>query len=210
VLRVLTPPAAREMLEAVARHVIDHVDRLTAADQAIGDGDHGIGMRRGCVAVLEHLKTENPQSVESVLKTAGRAILSQTGGAAGVVFGTFFLSGSTAVSGPEVDAAGFAQFLRQGLDGVKKRGGARPGQKTMLDALAPAADAAREAEAEGLAAAARAAAEAAAQGVEATKSMMATTGKAAALGGRSLGHPDPGAISISLILDAMRDYIERA
>jgi dihydroxyacetone kinase-like protein len=205
----LTPATTREMLLAVSQHIVDNVDTLTAVDQAIGDGDHGIGMRRGFAAVLEQFQTQAPETVEALFKAAGTTIMSKTGGAAGAVFGTMFRAGSAALAGrASLDGEGLAAFLQRGLEGVEKRGGALPGAKTMLDALAPAAAAAAKAGAEGLAAAARAAAAAAAEGVEATKSMIATTGKARTLGERSLGHADPGAVSVSLILEAMRDYIE--
>jgi dihydroxyacetone kinase-like protein len=203
----LTPAATRELLQAVARRVVDSVDLLTTVDQAIGDGDHGVGMRRGFAAVLELLQSQ-PETVEAAFKGAGAAIMSNAGGAAGAVFGTLFRAGSAAFAGrSSLDAEGLAGFLEQGLKAVEQRGGARPGMKTMLDALAPAAAAAAKACPEGLPAVARAAAAAAEEGVEATKSMIATTGKARTLGERSLGHPDPGAVSTSLILNAMRDYI---
>ena len=203
----LTPAATRELLQAVSKRMVDSVDLLTTVDQAIGDGDHGIGMRRGFAAVLEQLQAQ-PETVEAAFKLAGTAIMSNAGGAAGAVFGTLFRAGSAAFVGRgSLDAEGLAGFLRLGLKAVEQRGGSRPGMKTMLDALAPAAAAAAEACPEGLLATARAAAAAAEGGVEATKSMIATTGKARTLGERSLGHPDPGAVSTSLILQAMRDYI---
>jgi dihydroxyacetone kinase-like protein len=204
----LTPAATRELLQAVAKRMVDSVDLLTTVDRAIGDGDHGIGMRRGFAAVLEQLRSQ-PETVEAAFKAAGAAIMSNAGGAAGAVFGTLFRAGSAAFVGrSSLDAEGLAGFLEQGLKAVEQRGGARPGMKTMLDALAPAAAAAAKACPQGLPAVARAAAAAAEEGVEATKSMIATTGKARTLGERSLGHPDPGAVSTSLILSAMRDYIE--
>ncbi len=204
----LTPATTGNMLKAVSQHIVDNVDLLTTVDQAIGDGDHGVGMRRGFSAVLEQLQAQPPETVEAAFKGAGTAIMSKTGGAAGAVFGTLFRSGSAAFAGrSSLDAEGLAAFLQQGLEAVEKRGGSRPGMKTMLDALAPAAAAAAKAAPEGLAATARAATKASAEGVEATKSMIATTGKARTLGERSLGHPDPGAVSMSLILEAMRDYI---
>jgi dihydroxyacetone kinase-like protein len=203
----LTPAETRELLKAVSQHIVDSVDLLTTVDQAIGDGDHGIGMRRGFAAVLEQLETQ-PETVEAAFKGAGTAIMAKAGGAAGAVFGTLFRSGSAAFAGRgSLDAEGLAGFLQQGLKAVEQRGGSRPGMKTMLDALAPAADAAAKTCPQGLPATARAAAAAAAAGVEATKSMIATTGKARTLGERSLGHPDPGAVSMSLILQAMLDYI---
>jgi dihydroxyacetone kinase-like protein len=204
----LTPAATRELLKAVSQHIVDSVDLLTTVDQAIGDGDHGIGMRRGFSAVMEQLQAQPPETVEAAFKAAGTAIMAKAGGAAGAVFGTLFRSGSAAFAGrSSLDAEGLAGFLQQGLKAVEQRGGSRPGMKTMLDALAPAAAAAAKTCPEGLPATVRAAARAAAEGVEATKSMIATTGKARTLGERSLGHPDPGAVSMSLILQAMLDYI---
>lgn len=204
----LTPAQARDMLSAVARHLVANVDMLTQVDQAIGDGDHGIGMRRGFVAVEETMAATDPVSVSAIFKAAGTAIMAKTGGAAGAIFGTMFRSGSTAFDERALlDAEGFAAFLGRGLEGVEKRGAAKPGQKTMIDALAPAAAAAEAAIARGLAEVVKDATDAARGGVEATKDMIATTGKARTLGERSLGHPDPGAVSMSLILEAMRDYI---
>jgi len=200
---------ARDMLVAVSRYMIDNTDTLTDADLAIGDGDHGIGMRRGFEAALEALNGETPETVDAPFKATGMAIMSNTGGAAGAVFGTLFRAGSKGLLGDAVDGAGFAGFLEEGLVAVLKRGGVTEGQKTMVDALAPAARAARAASANGLQAATAAALDGALQGVEASKAMIATTGKARSLGERSIGHPDPGAISISLILTAMRDYTHK-
>ncbi len=204
----LSAAEARDMLAAVARFLISKVDMLTEADQKIGDGDHGIGMRRGFAAVLKEMASIEPISVAAVFKSAGTTLMANTGGAAGAVFGTLFRSGSGGLDNrPAFDAEGLAAFLRQGLEAIEKRGGAKPGQKTMIDALAPAATAAEAASSRGLVETITAASEAANAGCEATKGMIATTGKARTLGERSLGHPDPGAVSFTLILGAMRDYI---
>jgi len=204
----LDTTAATAMLRGVAQTIIDQTDVLTDADLAIGDGDHGAGMRRGFEATLVALETL-PDSVEAAFKTTGSAILAQTGGAAGAIFGTLFRSGSKAFAGKAaVDGEVFAAFLEGGLEAVLKRGGVVEGQKTIIDALAPAARAARAAGAS-LANVTEAAAKGALDGVEATKAMIATTGKARSLGERSIGHPDPGAISVSLILVAMRDFVSK-
>ncbi|MFI0845257.1 dihydroxyacetone kinase subunit DhaL [Mesorhizobium sp. IMUNJ 23232] len=208
--KTLDAAGARDMLVAVSQALIDQTEILTDADLAIGDGDHGIGMRRGFEAALEALKASEPDSVDAAFKTIGMAILSNTGGAAGAVFGTLFRSGAKGFAGGSIDGASFAAFLEDGLAAVLKRGGVMEGQKTMVDALAPAARAARAASDKGLEAATAAAVDGALQGVEASKAMIATTGKARSLGERSIGHPDPGAISISLILKAMRDFVARA
>lgn len=193
------------MLQAVARAVIDRVDVLTDADLAIGDGDHGIGMRRGFEAALVALDA-GPATIDAAFRSAGMAIMAHTGGAAGAVFGTLFTSGAKAFAGAEqVDADGMRRFLAAAQEGVAKRGGVTEGQKTMLDALAQAARACGDTAS--LAACLAAAAQGAEAGVEATKAMIATTGKARSLGERSLGHPDPGAISVAIILSAMRDFV---
>jgi dihydroxyacetone kinase-like protein len=198
--------ALRTLMEGVCRHIVANADFLSEADRAIGDGDHGIGMRRGFEAALEAMDTQNPQTPEQVMKTIGTAIMAKTGGAAGAVFGTLFRSGAKALEGKaQLDAAGFAAFLEAALDGVVKRGGVVQGQKTMVDALAPAAAAVKAIAGGSLGQALDAAATAAQQGVESTKAMVATTGKARSLGERSLGFVDPGAVSISLIFNAMRD-----
>jgi len=207
--RTLDTVGTIDMLRAVAKAVIDRTDVLTDADLAIGDGDHGVGMRRGFEATLEALQTEI-ETVDAAFKATGTAIMGQTGGAAGAIFGTLFRGGSKALAGKDaLDGDSFASFLETGLDAVLKRGGVTEGQKTIIDALAPAARAARAAGSD-LAAVSAAAANGALDGVEATKAMIATTGKARSLGERSIGHPDPGAISVSLILVAMRDFIASA
>jgi dihydroxyacetone kinase-like protein len=193
------------MLQAVARAVIDRVDILTDADLAIGDGDHGIGMRRGFEAVLTALDA-GTTGIEAAFRATGMAIMANTGGAAGAVFGTVFTSGAKALAGADrLDADGIRRFLAAAQDGVAKRGGVTEGQKTMLDAVAHAVRAA--ANATDLTTCLTAAAAGAEAGVEATKSMIATTGKARSLGERSLGHPDPGALSVAIILTAMRDFV---
>ena len=207
----LNAGSSRAMLEAVSRFVIERTDMLTDADLAIGDGDHGIGMRRGFEAALSALETQSVDTPESAFKVVGTAILSNTGGAAGAVFGTLFRAGSKAFAGKDaIDGDAFAAFLESGLEAVIKRGGVTEGQKTMIDAIGPAARAARGNVGKGLSAVVASAAEASLSGVEATRDMIATTGKARSLGERSLGHPDPGAISISLILKAMQEFTATA
>ncbi len=191
---------------AIAEAVIAAEPKLTDADRAIGDGDHGIGMKRGFQAVQEKLAASDPATPAAVLKDCGMAILSKTGGAAGAVFGTFFRAGGAALGEVEdLDAAGFTSFLVAGRDAVMKRGGAAEGDKTMLDALA---EAIRQSEnAADLDDALAQAAAGAARGAEATKAMVARFGKAKALGERALGHPDPGALTLALILEAWRDSL---
>ena len=192
---------------AVSQAIIDQTDVLTDADLAIGDGDHGIGMRRGFEAAMETLngitsrrvsmwRSRPPAWPSCRIPAARQARFSAR----------CFAPVPRRWLTVKIDAAASAGFLEEGLAAVLKRGGVVEGQKTMVDALAPAARAARGAASGGLKKATAAAADGALQGVEASKGMIATTGKARSLGERSIGHPDPGAISISLILIAMRDF----
>ena len=193
----------KAMMAAAAQAIIDNVDVLSEADRATGDGDHGVGMKRGFEAAQDALGALIDPSPEQVMKSVGTAVMSKGGGASGAIFGTLFRAGAKGLEGKAtLDAQGLAAFLMAGCDAVQKRGGAGPGQKTMIDALLPAADAAGAGH-ETLAEALAAAAHAARDGVEATRSMLATTGKARSLGERSLGHVDPGALSMSIILGAM-------
>lgn len=198
------------MMQAVARHVIANTDALTDADRAIGDGDHGVGMRRGFEEVLEKVSGGGEVGPEEVMKTAGMAIMRKTGGAAGAIFGTVFRSGAKALSGMQtMDAISLGDFLAQGSAAAAKRGGSAVGQKTMLDALVPATEAAKRAAPYGLVAALEAAHAGAVEGLEKTRNMIAATGKARSLGERSIGYIDPGALSVSLIIEAMRNYASK-
>jgi dihydroxyacetone kinase-like protein len=194
----------KAMMEAVARAIIANVDMLSEADRATGDGDHGVGMRRGFEAAAEALALLDVPAPEDAMKAVGTAIMSKGGGASGAIFGTLFRAGAKAIEGRgTLDGEGMSAFLAAASEAVQKRGGALPGQKTMVDALVPAASA--SVGHVSLHAALTAAAAAAEQGVEATRGMLASTGKARSLGERSLGHIDPGALSVSIILTAMRD-----
>jgi dihydroxyacetone kinase-like protein len=192
----------------VAQGVQDSQDLLTQADKAIGDGDHGIGMARGFAAVQAKLSASPPATVADLLKTTGMALLTSIGGASGVIFGTFFRGGARNLTGATIfNAETLSLMLADGLAAVQERGKANPGDKTMVDALAPAAAKAAEMAAASLDASLPAVAAAARLGMEATKGMVAATGKARALGPRAIGFPDPGALSMYLILDFMAQYV---
>lgn len=191
----------KRRLLAVCDEMLASQDQLTRLDQAIGDGDHGVGMARGFAAARDALNGKPAATAGDLFRHTGMAIMLKAGGASGAVFGTFFTAMAKPLTGATLDAVQFAQALRDGLAAVQARGGARPGDKTMIDALVPAIEAASQAAALGDALAAAAAA--AAGGAEATARMVATTGKAKTLGERSLGHRDPGAVSLSIILAAL-------
>ena len=204
----LTVDQTKAALIAAADAIIAATDRLTKADQAIGDGDHGLGMARGFKAAKDALDKKPAATVGDLFKTMGMAIISTSGGASGAVFGTFFTGAAKVLPHEFLDADGYATALEEGQKAVQARGKAEPGHKTMLDALAPAAQAARSNITAGLGAATTASARAAEEGVEKTKDMVAQFGRARTLGERALGHPDPGAISISIILDAFATSVE--
>lgn len=188
--------------------VIAKQDELTKADQAIGDGDHGVTMTRGCKAARDKLGAAGHATAGDLLKVTGTTLMSTCGGASGAVFGTLFRGAAKGLTTAELDGASLARALADGLAAVEARGGAKPGDKTMIDALAPAAAAALDAADQGVERALAAAAEAASAGVEATKGMVARTGKAKTLGERALGHPDPGALSFAFIMAALSGRTE--
>ena len=199
--------AVKRLLIAAAERVIGHRDALTKADQAIGDGDHGVAMERGFTAARQAITTKPAQTVGDVFKNAGMAVLGQSGGASGAVFGTFFIGAGKPLSQPTLDAADYAAALVAGLEAVQARGKAKPGDKTMVDALASAIAAVSAAPNRDLCAVAAAAAAGARAGSEATKDMVASTGKAKTLGARSLGHVDPGSITLSLVLEGFAEAL---
>ena len=192
----------------VAQVLRENRDFLTKLDSPIGDADHGINMDRGFKAVMEKLPTVANTDIGSILKTIGSTLVSTVGGASGPLYGTAFLRAGIATAGKhELYEADVVNLLEVMLEGIKARGKAQPGEKTMVDALTPALSAAKEAAAQnlGLSTILRRAAEAAGQGKEATIPMLATKGRASYLGERSIGHQDPGATSSWLILKALAD-----
>ncbi|MGR5301274.1 MULTISPECIES: dihydroxyacetone kinase subunit DhaL [Vibrio] len=198
---------AKNMMAYVAQKMVASEPVLTKYDQAIGDGDHGIGMERGFKAVAELLDSDyQPEDVSKLLLKIGSTMMATMGGASGAIFGTLFRSGAKSIKGAtELDTATLSTFLAGGLQGVYDRGGANPGDKTMIDALVAAVEKSEQLSGP-LTDTLPAIAQAAEQGVEATKDMIATTGKAKTLGERSLGHPDPGAMSMAFILQYMNEY----
>jgi dihydroxyacetone kinase-like protein len=180
-------------------------EELTALDAAIGDADHGINMDRGFAAVAADLSASPPVDIASALKSAAMALIRTVGGAAGPLYGTFFLRASAACAGKgELSPADWAAAFGQGVEGVRQRGKAEPGDKTMLDALLPAAEAMREAVEAGqeLREILKRAERAAEAGMKATIPLQARKGRASYLGERSVGHQDPGATSAHLLLQA--------
>ncbi len=189
------------LIDAVARAVIEHADELTALDQAIGDGDHGLNMRRGMQAVLAELPNWSGKPPGEVLRAAGMQLVMKVGGASGPLYGTLAMEFGKHLP-PEPARADFAPALAAAILAVRARGKSEEGQKTMLDVLGPVE---RALEAGEDAAAVKGTALAAA---EATRPLLATRGRASFLGERSIGHVDPGARSSALIVAALCDALE--
>jgi dihydroxyacetone kinase-like protein len=195
-------------IQQVASVLHDNREYLTQLDSPIGDADHGINMDRGFRAVLDKLPTVASTDIGSILKTVGTTLVSTVGGASGPLYGTAFLRMGMSTAGKnELYEADVVAMMEAALEGIKARGKAQPGEKTMVDALTPALAAAKEAEVRnlGLSALLRNTSNAAEQGMKATIPMLATKGRASYLGERSIGHQDPGATSSWLILKALAD-----
>ena len=195
-------PDIRKLTETVIGRVIAHTEELTALDAAIGDADHGLNMKRGCEAVLADIETLAAKPLPEALKAIGMTLVMKVGGASGPMYGTLFMTLGKELNG-EPSAAEAGRALGAAVDAMKQRGKADLGQKTMLDVLAPIADALKEeattitdirTKARSLA--------------EATIPMKATRGRASFLGERSIGHMDPGARSSEIMIGAICDVLE--
>ncbi len=198
-------------LQQLAQVLHENREYLTQLDSPIGDADHGINMDRGFKAVMDKLPTVANMDIGSILKTVGTTLVSTVGGASGPLYGTAFLRAGMATAGKyELYEADYTTMLEAALEGIRARGKAQPGEKTIVDALTPALTAAREAQAKGLDIShiTRSASDAAEAGMKATIPMLATKGRASYLGERSIGHQDPGATSSWLMLKTLADTCE--
>ena len=191
------------IIAAIAKKIEAEKDFLTQLDNEIGDGDHGINLARGFKSVEEKLPTFADKDIGAILKGVGMQLVSTVGGASGPLYGTAFMKAGNVCKGKiELTPYDFAAALEAAIGGVKMRGKAVEGEKTMLDALCPAYKALKDgldggknlidALADGV--------DAAEKGVEFTKTIIATKGRASYLKERSLGHQDPGATSSLFML----------
>jgi len=198
----------KQMSLLVAEKIIAAEPLLSQADRDLGDGDHGLGMARGFAALTKELTENSHDNLRDLYQAAGNALLTTMGGASGVVFGSLFLAGGKTMHGAEFFGSHeLSHLLSQSLKDVMSRGGAKPGDKTMIDALHPAAEAAKANIDKPLAESIKAVAAAAEAGKEASKAMIATMGRAKTLGEKTIGLPDAGAISVTIILSTMADFI---
>lgn len=193
-----------QLIQAATQTLIDHVDELTALDQAIGDGDHGLNMRRGAQAIQAKLDLLGTQTFNEALKTMGLTCMSTIGGSSGPVFGTLLVTlGKELPAQP--NAADMARALDAGIKALTRLGKAEVGQKTLLDVLDPVRqllEAAGDLEGPELRDKVRQCAD---DSVKATASMEAGRGRSSFLGERALGHIDPGSRSTALIIASVCD-----
>jgi dihydroxyacetone kinase-like protein len=195
--------ARRLLFETVAQRVIASADELSDLDRAIGDGDHGVNMRRGFEAVLAAAEELSAKNLGESLKGVGTTLVMKVGGASGPLYGTLFMSLGKSLA-DEVTREQAADAFAAAIEAVKARGKSDIGQKTMLDVLFPVLGVLREGGTD-MTARLKATAKAAA---EDTIPMRAIRGRASFLGERSIGHMDPGARSSALIVDAVADVME--
>jgi len=201
----IDPQLQRKLISEVARYMISHAEELTALDQAIGDGDHGINMKRGFDAVLADLDKTSALPVNEALKAVGMALVMKVGGASGPLYGTLFMTLGKAFPESPTRAA-VAEAFSAAVDAVKMRGKSDVQMKTMLDVLVPVLETLRRSGGN-LYAELRATAQSAAA---ATVPMQAVRGRASFLGARSVGHMDPGARSSWLMVEVVADVLEGA
>lgn len=196
---------ARRWVALAGQAVTEAKDELVELDREIGDGDHGVNLDRGFTAVAAKVEAlDAPGTVGEVLTVVATTLMSSVGGASGPLYGTAFLRAGKVSGLAELGPDAVVALLEGALEGITSRGRASVGEKTMVDAWAPAVEAAVHAAAAGddPAAVLQAAADAAMQGASGTVPMVATKGRASYLGERSAGHMDPGARSSAILLDA--------
>ncbi|CAH2600790.1 dihydroxyacetone kinase subunit L [Rhodovastum atsumiense] len=197
----ITLPVATDWLNRLAARYATERDWLVELDSAIGDGDHGANLARGFAAVRDKLQAAPPADVAALFRLVGMTLISTVGGASGPLYGTLFLeAGKKAAGAASLDVAGWRACLEAGVAGIRARGKAEAGEKTMLDALLPAVAAL---DGTALPAALLASAAAATHGSDATIPLIARKGRASYLGERSVGHRDPGAASSVMLLDEL-------
>lgn len=199
-----------DILKAIGAKIEEEKDYLTQLDNDIADGDHGVNMAKGFNAVVAKLETMAGKDIGAILKTTGMTLVSTVGGSAGPLYGTAFMKAGAALNGKmEIDGNDFVAAMEAAIGGIKMRGKATTGEKTMLDSLCPAYEAMKAAvdAGEDLKSAAEKAVKAAEDGVEYTKTIKATKGRASYIGDRSIGHQDPGATSATYMLQVLAEKL---
>jgi len=210
---MITKADVLNWLKHYAAIIDEQKEYLTQLDAAIGDADHGINMQRGFGAVMAQLPTVEDKDIGTILKKVGMVLVSTVGGAGGPLYGTLFMRMGMAVGNKDaLSAEDVVKMFQAALEGVKQRGKAEPGDKTMVDALTPAVEALRKAveAGEDLHSALEKATAAAEEGMKATIPLVARRGRASYLGERSAGHQDPGATSSYLLFKSAAEVWNHA
>jgi phosphoenolpyruvate---glycerone phosphotransferase subunit DhaL len=196
----------RSVIVAAAQQVIASAPELTALDQAIGDGDHGINMKRGFEAVLGKVDAIAAQPLGDAVNTVGKTLVMTVGGASGPLYGGFFMAVGQAIAAGRRLPEDLAEVFASGVDAVSARGRSKAGEKTMLDVLVPVLETLRlHAGSPDLMLCVR---RTASEAAERTAPMLATKGRASYLGARSIGHIDPGARSSCVLVHAICTTLE--
>ena len=196
------------MVENMSDVIIKNEVPFCELDSAAGDGDFGMSLAKGFKEIKKQWQELSRDDIGAFLKSCGMVITEHCGGASGPIWGTAFRSaGKYAKDKTELDLAEFAQLMQSAVDGIQKTGGAKLGDKTLLDALIPATESlkASAAAGESLRTAMRKSANEAIAGAEKTKDIVATKGRASYLGERSLSYPDAGATALGIIFTYITD-----
>jgi len=190
------------IVQNATQTLVDHLDELTALDQAIGDGDHGLNMKRGAQAIQAKLPTLQDANLNELLKAMGKTCIAMIGGSSGPVFGTLLVTLGKELPA-NAGAADFAPALRTSIEALTRLGKAEVGQKTLLDVLDPVQKLLALGGDNLLARVKQCALDSAV----ATAQMEATRGRSSFLGERAMGHVDPGARSMALIIGSVCDSL---
>lgn len=197
-----------KVVKTIATTCVENEDYFCELDSVAGDGDFGYSLARGFENVIEQWDEYDRTDPATFLQKVALTMSSRIGGTSGPIWGTAFIRAAMSIAGkPEVDGTDVVTMLRAAIEGIKARGGADVGDKTLLDALVPLTDALEtqlEAGA-GVAAALQAAATAARHGAEATRELQARRGRASYTGERSIGHPDPGAVAVAVLTERIAE-----
>ncbi len=198
-------------LMCAAREIVEAEPYLTEVDTVIGDGDHGTGMKAGFSALQKQLSQQAYETPYDLLHASGLCLVRSMGGASGVLFGTLLIGGLDQLKqAKDLSPGEVVEFFAQGIQAIRKRGRAGPGDKTMVDALIPAEEAMRAELQKGgdISAIFKSAHEGALKGVENTKGMLPRAGRSKNFREKAIGHPDPGAISVSILFHGLYEGVQ--
>ncbi|GAP22133.1 dihydroxyacetone kinase subunit DhaL [Leptolinea tardivitalis] len=211
-MKTLTAAQAKSMMIFVSAAMVEAKEIMCEADRNIGDGDHGIGMAKGFGAALQELGNQDFTDVYKVFFTVGRTMIKEMGGASGIIFGTLFFAGSKNVEpATEIGIKEFTTIFEKALVEIKAKGHASVGDKTVVDGLEPMVDAMKKNAEKDISfeEILKIALDAATAGMESSKQFVAKFGRAKTLGERAIGYPDAGSVSLTLIIKAMLDWVNK-